>query len=223
MSYLLSDITGRIRARLNDSVNAVYHDAILLPFAQDAADELQLELELNGALVLETISTAIVFPIAFTTLTYTSTPPLPSDMLEPQRLQERMNGTTGLYAPMIRREWEPNIVPTDALRYWVYRKNSILTVGATTARDVEIFYLRRALNISTISDQIDINNSQQFMINRIAGMAARYIGSNPTRADMLDEVAAKHLNTLTRIGAKARQGTRTRRRPFVLIGRRNWA
>ena len=64
MSFTLADITPRVRQRLNDSDAELFTDIVLLPYAQDACDELQLELELFGALILEEISTPpITIPI----------------------------------------------------------------------------------------------------------------------------------------------------------------
>jgi hypothetical protein len=189
-----------------------------LPFAQDACDELQLELELNGALVLEKIDSTIVIPIGttqFDTL-------LPTDMLEPQRLSERLSGSTDLFVNMTTRMWEPEILPTDSLRYWAFREGDIFTPGATTTRDVKIYYLKRMFNITTISDSISVNGSRQFLINRIAALAAKFIGQNESRSNELNLTASEMLNKLTRINAKSKQRTRTRRRPFRLIGRKRW-
>jgi hypothetical protein len=240
MGFLLSSIIPRIVARLNDPNQQIYTTAALLPYAQDAGDELQAVLELNGALVLEQISTIIPFPISLNENQENlvslgnggdgsisgggpKTSLIPSDMYEPQRLEERLTGTTDQFIPMIRRAWEPNIQPTDNLRYWSYRDEDIFFVGCTNAIDIKIYYVKKLINISSSSSSINVNNAQQFMINRIAAMAARYIGENTTRADELDKEAGENLDWVVRIGVKSKQGARTRRRPFILVGRRRWA
>ena len=231
MSFTLADITPRVRQRLNDSDAELFTDIVLLPYAQDACDELQLELELFGALILEEVSTPpITIPIYTNwsitgvpqVLGYNTTPALPADLLEPQRLEERLSGSTDMFVPMIARQWEPDILPSDSLRYWSWREQNINFIGATTLRDIKIYYLKRLLNVTSITNVINVNNSQLFLTCRIAGMAARDIGENPTRADELDQEAEKMLNKLTRIGVKNKQRTRTRRRPFVLTSRRRW-
>lgn len=222
MAFTLASITPRVRSRLNDQIAAVYTDAVLLPFAVDAVDELQLELELNGGLVLQKRGTALTVGTTVTSITYASTPALPADLLEPLNLEERLSGSSDMYVPLIRRQWTPDVLPTDSLRYYDWREQALFFIGATSARQLRIDYLKRALTITTISDSITINNSQMFLIDRIAALAARYIGSNPTRADELDQEAEINLNKLTRIAAKAKQGVRTRRRPFTLVGRRSW-
>jgi hypothetical protein len=238
MSYTLLDIIPRIVARLNDSDQNIYTNLALIPYAQDAGDELQSMLELNGALVLEEISTIIPFPISLNAnqenlvslgnggdgsaagAPFDSL--IPDDMLEPQRLEERLTGTTDQFIPMIRRAWEPDVQPTDSLRYWSYREEDIFFVGCTTARDIKVYYLKKLINITGVGSVIAVNNSQQFMINRTAAMAARYLGENPTRADELDKEATLNLDWVIRIGLKSKQGARTRRRPFVIVGRRRW-
>lgn len=223
MGYVLSTILPRAAARLNDYSQTLFTSAALLPYAQDAADALQLELERKGMLVLEKVtSTPIVIPIGRTDLA--TTPALiPIDMLEPQIVKERLSGSTDLFQEMTRRAWTPDILPTDSLRYWDYREENIFFVGATTARDIQISYLKRLINITAITDSINVNNSQLFMITKIAALAARYSGENPSRADTLDGEAEEYLYKLTQIGTKSKQGTRTRRRPFIIGTRRRWS
>ncbi len=221
MGYTVSSIIPRIAARLNDSAQDIFTNDTILSFAQDAADELQMELELYGILALEKKSPVIVIPQGVTDMGTAGL--LPNDMLEPQKLQERISGSTDLFVDMTRRMWTPEVQPTDSLRYWDYREENIFFVGATQARDVKISYLKRLIVVMDVNSVINVNNSQQFMINRTAAMCARDIGENPTRADELDNAAARNLEKVIRIGVKSKQGTRTRRRPFVLTGRRNWA
>jgi hypothetical protein len=227
MSFTIASILPRVAARLNDPNQDIFTNAALIPFAQDAGDELQGQLELNGILVLEAISTIIVFPVNLNPtqgnlVSLGGLGLLPTDMYEPQRLEERLSGTTDMFMPMIRRQWEPNIQPTDELRYWVYRAEDIYFVGCTTQRDIKIYYLRHLVNVIDATSTIGVNNAQQFMITRIAALAARNIGENPTRADELDKEAEANMNWLIRIGVKSKQGTRTRRRPYVIVGRRRW-
>lgn len=216
MSYPISSILQRIATRLNDRQQKLYTDEKLLPLVQDAADELQLELELNGLLVLEKIWDPITIPQGTTHLGRL----IPDDLLEPQRLDERLAGSTDLFYQMIGRMWPPNVQPTDSLRYWDYREEDIHFVGATTDREIKIYGLKNLVKVIGVESIIPVNNSKPFMISRSAGLAARFLGANPTRADALDNEAILMLNKLTGIGVKSKQRTRTRRRPFVLAGRR---
>lgn len=228
MGYTVSSIRARILTRLNDTSQQIYTDTVLLPFIQDSADELQAMLDLYGILVLEHVtSPPIIVPqlqnyVPGTRVSMKSLGLLPNDMLEPQRMSERLSGTTDLFMPMIPRQWEPDILLTDALRYWVYREEDIFLVGANTNRDVLIYYKKRLLIVNDMNSVIGVNNSTMFMINRTAGFAARNIGENTTRADNLDKEAEANMSWILRIGTKDKQRARTRRRPFILTGRRRW-
>lgn len=228
MSYTIGSITPRVRARLNDQSNTVFQDTVLLPYVQDAADELQLSLEHNGMLVLEKqTSTPIVIPqvtnfVPGNVVSMSGLGLLPVDMLEPQVLEERLSGSTDLFVEMTRRAWPPDILPTDSLRYWDYREEDIHFIGATTNRDIIIRYLKRLINVTTINDSIPVNNSQLFIITRTASLAAFFIGEDVDRYNALGKEADAHLEKLIGIGVKSKQGTRTRRRPFVIGGRRRW-
>lgn len=218
MAFTIADIRDRILAKLNDPNQDEFTDDILLPHAKEAADELQTTLELNGILVLEKKSAAIVVPIGTTQMGIL----LPTDMLEPQILKERLSGSTDMYQDMIPRQWEPEILPTDSLRYWTYREQDIFFVGATTDRQVHIHYIKRLINLVSVNTPIPVNNAEQFMVNRTAALAADFQGENETRAMKLNKDADDNIEQLIGIGIKNKQGTRTRRRPFQLVGTRRW-
>lgn len=226
MSYTLTSITPRIRARLNDTQvtgGSIYTDNALLPFAQDACDELQGMIELYGILAIETItSNPITIPANTLSMSYTSSPAIPANILEPQRIEERLAGSTDMFVMMTRRQWEPDVLPTDSLRYWTYREEEIFFVGSNVTREIKIYGTKRLFNIQTIGDTINLNNSQMFLITRIAALAAQHIGENYTRAKELNDEADKNLDWLLRIGIKSKQGARTRRRPYIITSRRRW-
>jgi hypothetical protein len=224
MGYTVASILPRAAAKLNDSEQTLFTNDALMPYAQDAADELQMQLELYGILVLEKRTAPIIVPAGTKSLAFPPTGPplLPADMLEPQRLSERLSGSQDQYTPMTMRMWEPNILPTENLRYWVYREEDIKFVGALSARDVQLDYIKRLIVVTDQSSIISVNNSQLFMICKIASIAALDIGENPTRGADLQKEAGGFLSDLIRIGVKTKQRTRTRRRPWTLAGGRRW-
>jgi hypothetical protein len=220
MGYTIASILPRAAAKLNDSGQTLFDNNSLMPYAQDAADELQMQLELYGILVLEKRTAPIVVPAGTTSLATASL--LPSDMLEPQKLSERLNGSQDQYTPMTMRMWEPNILPTENLRYWSYREEDIKFVGALSNRDVQLDYIKRLIVVTDETSTINVNNSQLFMICKIASIAALDIGENPTRGADLQKEASGFLSDLIRIGVKTKQRSRTRRRPWTLAGGRRW-
>lgn len=216
MSFTLSEIIPRVTARLNDSAQVVFTNFILLPFCQDACDILQNRLQLHGVPVLEKKSTAINVTAGTKNLGSS----LPTDLLVPQRLEERLDGSTDLFRPMTRREWEPNILPADSLRYWTWREQDIYFVGATQDREVMVYYLKLLLNTTAISDSITVFNSKMFLITRIAALGAKFVANNDILYSELLKESEFHLDEIIRIATKSKQGARTRRKPFVLRGYR---
>lgn len=211
MPLLVSDITPLSAAKLNDASQLTYTDNVLLPFVKMAWEELKLELVLTGNLRVMERSSILVLPIGQTDLVDAGIQP--SGMLEPLRLWERLNGSSDNFLPMRRLQWEPQIQATDSLRYWDYRKQHIITVGATTTRDVQIDYLEALIDITSTGDTLDVNHCKMFMIFKTASFAAYDVGSNKTRGDSLDGKAGYYLSKLRRINTKSKQGVRSRRKP----------
>jgi hypothetical protein len=218
MPLLASDVCLSAAIRLNDQAQSDYTNTVLLPFVNDAYKELQLELVLNGSLALEKIEATVTLLANLTSLT--SAGIYPSDLLEPQRLQERHIGET-FWKPMTKTTWPPDFAPTEYNQYWSETQQDILVPGATVANQIRIFGIKSLPDITTAGDTIAINNAQPYMVNRVAALAARFRGNNKTRADALDVMAGIALSKLMGVNAKAKQGVRTRRRPFR-ITRRYW-
>lgn len=214
---LVSDIIPNIVSKLNDQSQAMYTNPVLLPHIADAWEELQIELDLCGVLVLEKDTWIVTLPIGQTS--FVTAGIFPADLLEAQKLEEKLSGSADLFYPMTRRQWEPDILPSDSLRYWSAHEQDIYTVGATSIRDVKIMGKKSLSAVTATSSSLPVNHCKLFMIYRSAGLAAIYVGNNKTRGESLMLEGDKFLNKLTRINAKDKQGTRTRRRPFRL-GRR---
>lgn len=217
MPLEVGDVCLRAAGRLNDTAQVAYTNTVLIPHAADAWDELKLELDLHGSLVIQKTASGLHLVAGQTSFNTGSI--LPSDMLEPVEVWERLWGSTDLYTKMDRKQWEPNILAADSLRYWTYRLQDIFTVGALSDRDIKIYYYSELSDLSTAADNLSVNHCKQFMVNRTAALAARFTGNNKSRADTLDTMADRNLLRLTRINAKAKQGTRARRKPFRIAKR----
>ena len=215
MPLLASDVMASAAVRLNDQSQIDYTNTVLLPLLADAWKELQLELVLNGSLALEKIEATVTLLANLTSLT--SAGIYPSDLLEPQRLQERHVGET-FWHGMTKTTWPPDYTPTEYNQYWSESQQDILTPGANVANQIRIFGIKSLSDITSASDPLPINNCQPFLVNRTAALAARFRGNNPTRADALDTMAGIALVKLMGVNAKAKQGVRFRRRPFRLTG-----
>jgi hypothetical protein len=216
MPLLASDICVQAAARMNDQSQTDYTNTVLLPFVKDAFKELQLELHLNGSLALEKINAVVTLPALSTS--FSTAAILPSDLLEPQRLWERHVGET-YWHEMNETTWPPDVIQTTYNTYWSEAQQDIIVPGATVATEVKIFGIKSLSDITSASDPLPINECQPFMVNRVAALASRFIGNNPTRANALDAMAVISLSKLTQIGGKSKQGVRFRRRPFRLKNR----
>jgi len=218
MALLVSDVCLSAATRLNDQSQTDYTNAVLLPLVKDAWKELQLELHLNGSLALEKMNAALTLPATQTSFVTASIYPV--DLLQPQRLQERHVGDT-FWKPMDKTMWPPDFTPTEYNQYWTESQQDILVPGATQDNQVHIFGIKSLSDITSETDPLPINNCQPYMVNRVAALAARFRGNNPTRADALDTMAGIALSKLIAVNARSKQGVRTRRRPFR-ITRRYW-
>src|SRR5436853_974776 len=102
-----ADILDRSAVLLNDSPRSLYTYAAQLPYLNIAIDELQEILEENNVPITNEVSSTLVIPIGTTVISFTSSPALPSDLIEIQALYERLNGTTNSFIKMERREFLP--------------------------------------------------------------------------------------------------------------------
>src|SRR5437762_1794434 len=92
------------RALLNDQDDAVYHDAILLPYLNMALQELQEIFELNSIPATELTSDVITVVAGKTEIGFTTTPKLPTDLVEIQQIYESMTGQNN-WTPVVRRDY----------------------------------------------------------------------------------------------------------------------
>lgn len=151
MSFLASVALEPCRLALNDIDEENFDDARLIPFMAMAMRELVGKLELNEIPSYNEISAVIPVNAGAVTLT------LPSDYRTPIKLEERArNDTSNLFEPMYRREWEPNAFPQSSLIYWVDREDTIKFLGATSDRDVRLYYQTVGQPISSVNSVITV-------------------------------------------------------------------
>lgn len=207
MPLTAGDCFSRARALLNDNNAILYGDDRLLPYLVTAYDELQQELVINEVPVLSEISAFITVPASTLDLSALS----PSDMVKPVALSERPVGSTDLFQDMTEKQWEPEEQQTNRLNYWVWREEIIHLLGSTADRQVKIKYKKALSALSGPGSIIGVANSKNFLGARCAGLAARYIGENPSRADKIDLLSDEELQTLLGTSAKDRQSMPVRR------------
>lgn len=201
-----AEVMNESRVLLNDTSALLYANDKLLPFLNKAYREVQSKLNLYGLQHLQEVASLIT--VATGSLTITS----PADLVRPLHLAERRAGTTDLFADMDERSWEPELRPGQALRYWVWREEIIYLVGATEAREVRLRYLKSLSALTGDGSVIGLTDAKTVLAARTAALAARYLGENPTRAQVLDTDANDALDTHVTLNVRKNQNKPTRRR-----------
>lgn len=222
-----AQVMDRSASLQNDTAKTTYTYVAQLPYLNMAFDELQEAFELNNIPVTNQTATPtpITIPIGTNVINPTDgpgvlTPPnYPADLVEIQGLYERLAGSTEPFVPMHQREFLPHAIddlPTEALQYWIWQDQRIKMIGALTAREIKIDYIKAIfpgeIFASTI---IGVINARSFLYYRTAALCSQFIGENKSRADELNGFAALALDRVTGIGVKGKQSIVTRRRPFM--------
>lgn len=210
---LVSDVNADVRSRLGDDDNAVFLDAILLPFVKRAYSLVQMKLVNRGCSVLRDTATLSPTVSAGTTLlSSASSPALPADLIVPYKLWERPTGSTEAdWVPMHAKDTLPSRVATDTLGEWVFEAGSIDLVGATTTRDVRISYERVLPALTGNSSPIAIISGEDAVAGYAAAFAARS-RNKPILGKSCEDEADQALEELSNRFTHGNQGIDGRRR-----------
>lgn len=207
-------------AMLNDANKTVYSYTAQLPYLNMALQELQELFELNDVPVTQTItSSPIAVAANVSEISFTTVPPLPTDLIEPQMLWERTAGIDP-YVPMSKLDILPRYmegVQISQLLYYVWESQALRFLPANADNQIKINYTKALFTTFTSvlgADQVNVINAASFLEYRNAALCAEFIGENPTRAGELNSYAALAIDRVLGIGAKGRQAIMTRRRPF---------
>jgi len=215
MAITLATILPKSAALCNDPSQTVYTADKLLPFAKIAHGDFLLELASNGMpLIEEEVASASIAALA------TAYPSQPTDLVVPIELSERAYGSSDQYIPMTKRVWDPDEARTTILRYWTWREGLIRFLGATTARQVRLRYQKTPNAIESTSSAIPADAAEQYYVFKIAELASRFLGENPSRADALFGSAMSALNKYLNAEVKKLQNVPVQRPGYNW--RRGW-
>jgi hypothetical protein len=211
-----ADVMDRAASLLNDTAKTEFTYTAQIPYLNAAMDELQETFEQNNIAATNKVSAVLAIVAGVVTVDLSTTPALPSDLIEIQQLSERPTGTTNDFVPMTRTEFLPlTSVLTNQLIYWAWIEEKIKFIGANADVDVKIEYIKSLFTaITTSTTAITLINSKSFLAYRTAGLCAEFIGENPTRAGELNAFASLALDRTLGINVKGGQGIGARRRPF---------
>jgi hypothetical protein len=213
-------IMARSASLLNDTNRHIYTDVNLVPYLNVALQELREEMELNN--VAYTNDSSVVLPLngGIDNIGGITGPGLPTGLVEIQELWQSERGSNARWTPIVRYEflphgWENFTQITSSVPCWAWQGQVVKMIPANTPLDIRMDFIRSNLaDISDAGSVIQLINCENVLAYRTAGLGARYIGENPTRADSLDGDALRARDNFLGINTKGRQSIRSRRRPF---------
>lgn len=217
-----SAIMDMSAALMNDVAQETYTDAAMLPYLNIAFDDLQEIFEENNIPVTNEVS-AILTPVTAgtTVISFTSSPALPSNLIEIQQLYERSTGIIP-WIPMRREEFLPLSLEDQSLTQfliWAWVDQEIRLIEATASIDLKIDYIKSIfatpILIADVAVDLPIINVKQYLGYATAALCALYIQENETRAGFLENKAIQALDRELNIPIKGRQSITTRRQPFM--------
>ncbi len=217
MAVIVKDVLDLSANYLNDAGLSQYTYVAQLPFYNEAQDKLSQLMESNNVPVTNKRSVTITVAPLVTVIDFTTTPALPTDLVEIQQISERQNGTSVDYIPMGRREFLPPFIEqTDSLIWWAWMEQAINFIGATQTIQLMIDYIANKLPaVTTTSTTITLINSKSYLAAKTAALCAQFLGENKDRADELNADAEIAGNLFLNLSTKGRQAIATRRRPFM--------
>lgn len=204
-------------ALLNDVAKSTYTYTVQIPFLNMSLRELQELYEQNQIPATDVLSAILTVPSGTSEISFTSSPALPSNLIEPQLLWEAPSGTTP-FTPMTRVNWIPQTqigVEISQFVVYVWGDQKIKLLPADADIDIKIQYTRNLFaTVTADTDQLGVINAMSFLQYRTAALVAEHIEENKVRSDQLNNDASLALDRAIGIGTKGRQAITIRHRPF---------
>jgi hypothetical protein len=220
-----------VRSLLDDaavSTGDVFTDAVLIPFVNTAYHQVQFEMANHG---IETfIKDNVVLTVPAVTgadpsfqvvlndtqnqmTTVSPTPQIPTDLLVPVRLWERQTGSSEAFLPMfLEKDGLPSETQQARLRYWEWRTDGIVMLGATQSNDIRIRYESVLPDVVQGTDTIQLRGAQDSIGFLAAALAAQSRGSPQARD--FDAAGDEALRKILVRGTRRQQHAMHRRRPY---------
>jgi hypothetical protein len=213
------------RAFLNDQDGTKYTNQRLLPYTQAAIDELEDELLLISSEIFEETSAVLDIPANTLELKYSgSVPTLPSDLVEPVSLEEKVDGAVSSTFVLMTKKRDLSVTPqVQTLNEWTWQEQSIKFIGATVPVDLRITYMKgfpALIDPCVDTQEIPYNEAAPFLQYKVAALAAEFIMGNHDRAIALHESAIQALNRTLGIRTRSQQDLPVRHREWRRASRR---
>lgn len=211
------DVMDIAASLMNDTAKQEYTYTAQLPYLKMALSDLRKSLELNNSPVTEETSAVIALNSGVEAIGFNTTPALPSDLIEIQKLWISPRGINQ-WVPMKRKDYLPHYLEGAEISEWLiwtWISNQIRFLPANADNDIKIDYIKTLFSdIMDENSQLSIINADSYLGFKTAAYLAEFIGENPTRALGLKAEALMALDIMTGIDNKGKQAITVRRRPF---------
>lgn len=214
LTYTGTAVANAIRnVYLNDPTGRVYTDARLLPIIIEVFEDLIDELVEIDAPVTYFTSFAAITYLAGATEVPNADININLRIIEPSAVWERPTSSSNVndFVKLTRWDRLPIRTQEETLRDWAWAQDKVLVIGATTNRSLRLEYSTYPLPPAAIGDTISIANSKQYMILRVASIAAFTIGQSESMGAALNTLATAAKETMFNKITKAGQWKPMRR------------
>jgi hypothetical protein len=218
-------ITSLVRSLLNDAAGNLFTDTLLLPYANAAYHKVQRALAnvqsssfINDDVLLVVSAVTAVDPSVQVSITDATAPPnqLPTDLLVPVKLWERVNGSSDEFVEMTDLTNHGGLPSQDQdinLAYWEWRADGIYFIGATQDAQIRLRYEKMLPDLVDSTSPVLIRGAQEAIAYFTAAMASAARGA--PQAARWDEVGADAIEDLLVRATQREQYTGRRRRPYT--------
>ncbi len=217
-------ITSLVRSLLNDAAGNLFTDAVLLPYVNAAYRKTQRALAnvqsgsfLTDDVLLVVPAVTQVDASAQVSITDATAPPnqLPTDLIVPVKLWERVNGSTDDFVEMTDltdHDGLPSQPQAETLDYWEWRADGLYFLGATQDTQIRLRYQKAYPDLTDATSPVLIRQAQEALAYAAAAMAGAARGA--PQAERWDAAAADALEDLVVRATQREQQTGRRRRPY---------
>lgn len=215
MPDLVSDVTALARSLLDDAGGDVFTDPVLIPFVASAYRKLQGYLSENNVRTVEERSPDInLVAVTQTTISDSTSPALPTDLIVPYELEEKPTGSGEMFKPMTKLLTRiPDVPQKQNLYVWSWYSDRINLLGASVATTVRVVYEKGLPDLAVAADPILIRGSIDALAYGAAALAARSRGATQMAADCEAQFADEaHYIVSDQLKGDLYVGTR--RRPY---------
>jgi hypothetical protein len=217
-------ITSLVRSLLNDSQGNLFTDTLLLPYLNSAYRKVQRAIGNAGGggfiqddVLLVVTAVTQTDPSLQVSISDATAPPnqLPTDLLVPLKLWERMNGSSDDFVEMVdltRHGGLPSRVQDTTLGVWEWRADGLYFLGATQDTQIRLRYMKAYPDFTDATSPVLVRNAQEALAYATAALAGWSRGS--PLAEKWDDAATDAVEDLVVAAVKREQQSARRRRPY---------